>query len=307
MTNVLITGADGFVGRHLSRQLSKNKFLVHGLSINKKPIDWPWKWHQVDLLDNHLLMKTIHQINPVYVFHLAALIRSSSIQELMTTNVTGTDNLLQAILKYAPSARVLISGSAAENGFVKETDLPVTETYPPHPLSPYGLSKAAQGLLADQYWYRDQLDIVRTRTFNLTGPGEPDSMVASAIAHQIAAIESKTQAPVIRIGSIHTIRDFLDVRDAVLAYWLVVKNGVAGQLYNVCSGEGTQIKQILQTLLSFSSHNIDIVQEPARFTAWDVPVNIGDPKKLHQETGFTPNYTLLESLSTLLDEARKKH
>jgi GDP-4-dehydro-6-deoxy-D-mannose reductase len=201
---------------------------------------------------------------------------------------------------------VLISGSAAEYGYVQETDLPVSENYTLHPLSPYGLSKATQGLLAAQYWYRDQLDIVRTRTFNLTGPGEPDSLVASAFAHQIAAIESGKQAPVINVGSIHTIRDFLDVRDAVRAYWLVARNGESGHLYNVCSGEGTQINHILQTLLSLSSHGIDIVQEPARFTPWDVPVNIGDPQKIRQATGFTPKYSLLESLSTLLDEARKK-
>jgi GDP-4-dehydro-6-deoxy-D-mannose reductase len=246
----------------------------------------------------------VDQLRPDYVFHLAALIRSESLTDLFTVNVLGTQNVLDALVVARPEARVLVAGSSAEYGLVQPDEQPVREDHPLRPLSPYGISKVAQSLLAVQYVYRHNLAIVRTRTFNLTGPGEPDTLVCSSFARQIAEIERGLRPAVLKVGNLESDRDFLDVRDAVRAYWLVAQHGEPGEVYNVCSGVATTIQGVLEALLSFTSANIEVQEESKRHTMWDVPIQYGDVTKLRYATRWSQALSLQESLKDLIDSWR---
>ena len=305
MSRALITGAAGFVGQHLSRYLVRQGLEVHRLSRRPRPPRLR-NWHVADLSDLATLKALLREVRPDYVFHLAALLRGASLAEMLAVNVIGSENLLTAIREVQPQARVLVAGSAAEYGLVQAEDLPITENCPLRPLSPYGLSKVGQSLLAAQHWRRYGMSIVRTRTFNLTGPGEPARQVMGAFARQIAEIEAGLRSPELQVGNLTPVRDFLDVRDAVRAYWWVVRNGQAGEVYNVCSGQGVQIKELLHTLLALVETKVEIKQMTIRFTPWDVPIHVGSPARLDSLAGFEPTFSLQESIYALLEECREK-
>jgi GDP-4-dehydro-6-deoxy-D-mannose reductase len=257
-----------------------------------------------DLLDRPAIKSVLQQVEPNYIFHLAALIRNATLAELLEVNVTGTENLLAAIREVQPEAQVLVAGSAAEYGLVREEDLPISESCPLRPLSPYGLSKVAQSLLAGQFWLRHRVAVRRVRTFNLTGPGEPQTQVASAMARQIVEIEAGLRAPQMEVGNLDTVRDFIDIRDAVRAYWRVICQGQPGDVYNVCAGEGVQIRALLHALLGQTSSQIAIIQAKTRFSPWDVPLQVGSSDKLSNLGKFERSFVLQESLSALMDEWR---
>jgi GDP-4-dehydro-6-deoxy-D-mannose reductase len=271
---------------------------------NAPATDWPGPWHTASLSDGDALKAILSKAKPDYIFHLAALLRNATLAEFLATNVVGTANLFQAILEEQPGARVLVAGSSAEYGVVSAQDLPISERCPLRPLSPYGLSKVSQDLLASQFWYGHGLSVVRVRTFNLTGPGEPPSQVASGLAMQIAMIEAGRQKPEIEVGNLDTVRDFIDVRDAVQAYWNLMTEGQPGEVYNVCSGQGVQIKAVLDTLLMLASKPVEVKVAQRRFTAWDVPIQIGNPERWMQLGCSKPQFSLTDSLKDLLDEWR---
>ena len=304
---VLITGAAGFVGRHLARHLHEQGLIVHGLDrpVIPPPSGLYTAWHPCDITHAAQVAAVVGQLRPDYVFHLAALIKSESLTDLFTVNVLGTQNVLDALVAARPEARVLVAGSSAEYGLVRPDELPVREDHPLRPLSPYGVSKVAQSLLAVQYVYRHNLAVVRTRTFNLTGPGEPDTLVCSAFARQIAEIERGLLPLVLKVGNLDSVRDFLDVRDAVRAYWLVAQHGEPGEVYNVCSGVATPARGVLDVLLNLTSVKVEIQEEAKRHTAWDVPVQIGCFAQLNAKTSWRPEIALKESLEDNLSSWRK--
>lgn len=306
MTRVLVTGANGFVGGHLSAYVDNLGLEVHGLGRRPAPGGWKGLWHEVSLLDHAALASVVAAIKPDYVFHFAALLKSSTLQDLLHVNVAGTDNLLAAIYNNFRSARILVAGSAAEYGLVPANELPISETCPLRPLGPYGLSKAAQGLLAWQYYQRYGLEVVRTRTFNLTGPGEPETQVVSSVARQIARIEARGGSRELLVGNLDAVRDFIDVRDAARAYWLVALKGKPGEVYNVCSGHGVRIGMILNRLLGMTSSQVSVRQVAERFTPGDVPVQVGNVARLQVLSDFRCTFSLDDSLSQLLDEARDR-
>ena len=148
------------------------------------------------------------------------------------------------------------------------------------------------------------MHIVRTRTFNLTGPGEPDSLVCSAFARQIVSIEKGIQKPVLRVGNLKSVRDFLDIRDAVRAYWLAVQKGEPGDVLNVCSGVGVSIQSVLETLLSLTSIGEEIQLEIIDSTNSDVPKQVGDYSRLHALTRWQPEILIQKSLIDLITHWR---
>lgn len=297
----LITGAAGFVGRHLANHLRDQGLAVHGLDRPGVPVpaDLYINWHPCDVTDTAQVATVIGRVQPDYVFHLAALIKSESLASLLAVNVLGTQNVLDALVAAQPEARVLVTGSSAEYGLVQPDELPIREENPLRPLGPYGVSKVAQSLLAAQYFYRHNLAVMRTRTFNLTGPGEPDTLVGSAFARQIAEIERGLRPPVLKVGNLESARDFVDVRDAVRAYWRLAQYGEAGEVYNVCSGVSIVIEDILEFLLSCSLVPADVHTDTVRFSKDDVLLSRGDPAKC-KLAGWTPTTSLDQSLSDLL-------
>ena len=265
------------------------------------PADLHVDWHTCDVTNAAQVAAVVGQVQPDYVFHLAALIKSESLADLLAVNVLGTQHVLDALVAARPEARVLVTGSSAEYGLARHDELPIREENPLRPLQPYGVSKVAQSLRAAQYAYSDDLYVLRVRTFNLTGPGEPDTLVCSAFARQIAEIEHGLRPPVLRVGNLESGRDFVDVRDAVRAYWLVIQHGSAGEVYNVCSGTSVLIREVLRVLVSEADTRVEVEKDEQRYTAGDVPLQYGDATRLRRSTAWSPTIPLKVSLRDLMN------
>ena len=223
---VLVTGIRGFVGTHLADFLLARKGIqVHGIArqtpkkqlvrqVSKKIV-----MHNADLCNASSVRGILKKVKPDWVFHLAAQsfvpLSWDSPSETVTNNVIGQLNLLESLKSLKLNPRVHIAGSSEVYGRVEPHELPIKETNPLRPLSPYAVSKVTQDLLAYQYHQSFELDLVRTRAFSHTGPGQSDLFVASNFAKQIALIEAKKQSPVIHVGNLEAVRDFTDVRDMV--------------------------------------------------------------------------------------------
>ncbi len=309
----LITGVNGFVGRHLAAYLLRQGVAVHGIyrpsarrvTAAAKGIEL----HPADVRHAVAMKRVIGAVRPDYVFHLAAI--SSVFQswrtpvQVMRTNVIGTINLLEAVRAAGHAPRVQVAGSSEEYGMVSAQELPVVEDAPLRPLSPYAVAKVAQDRLAYQYYSSYGLPVVITRAFNTTGPGRPRTYVTSRFAREIARVE-KGGKPVLRVGNLDAERDFTDVRDVVRAYWLVLRKGAPGEAYNICSGQSHSIREVLALLLSMSSARITVREDPALMRPADIPLMRGDIAKLRAATGWQPEIPFEQTLQDLLDYWRAR-
>jgi GDP-4-dehydro-6-deoxy-D-mannose reductase len=306
----LITGIAGFCGSHLAEYLLQEGFAVAGLDLptagtrNLGPILNDLRLYRADLRDEAAIRRVLAEARPARVYHLAALIRPPADdmwRALFEVNVYGTLHLLEGVRVECPDATVLVAGSAAQYGLVPEGENPIREEIPFRPITPYGVSKVAQEMVAHLYGATG-LRVVRTRTFNLLGPGQGLHLVGSAFAQQIAAVEAGQQEPVVLVGDLTTRRDFLDVRDAVRAYTLAAERGEPGAVYNVCSGQSRTVAEVLEGLLALSRvRGIAVRQDPARLQPADVPLQVGDSSRLRERTGWQPEIPFEQSLSDLLD------
>ena len=312
--NVLVTGIAGFVGSHLVDFIRAEcpEARVFGLVRPNWPIpaDLPDKASLIECeLENaSAVAAALAGVTPDRVIHLAA--QSSPQQSwrdpagTFRTNVLGLLHLLEVFRQRELAPRIVVVGRAEEYGQVDESDLPLREDAPLCPTSPYAASKVAQGFLALQYALGAKLPIVRTRTFHHTGPGRGVAFAEGSFARQIAEIEAGLRPPVIQVGNLDAVRDFSDVRDVVRAYWLLSARGQAGEVYNVCSGHGTRIREILDGLIAASEAPVEVRVDPARLRPIDVPALVGDPARLRLATGWTPRMAIETSLRDLLADAR---
>ncbi|MCL5257444.1 MAG: GDP-mannose 4,6-dehydratase, partial [Chloroflexi bacterium] len=220
-------------------------------------------------------------------------------------NIIGQLNLLEAVVRHAPEARVLVVGSGDEYGMVKPEEVPIAEDQPFRPNSPYAVSKVAQDMLGLQYFLMHKVSTIRVRPFNHIGPRQARGFVVADFARQIAEIEAGACAPVVRVGNLNAERDFTDVRDMVRAYHLAITQGAPGDVYNLGSGATTSIKNMLNDLLSLSSAAIEVVVDPARLRPSDMPVLSCDSTKFRTLTGWTPMISLKQSLQDVLDYWRQ--
>jgi len=201
---------------------------------------------------------------------------------------------------------VLVVGSAEEYGAVDPDAAPITEDAPLRPLSPYAVSKVAQGFLALQYALSREMAVVRTRTFPHTGPGRGAAFAESSFARQIAEVEAGRRRPVLEVGNLDAVRDFTDVRDVVRAYWLLLERGNPGEVYNVCSGRGQSIGDVLRALLEISGVHVDLKVDRERLRPSDLPALVGDPTRLREATGWEPKIPLEQTFRDLLDHWRER-
>src|SRR5690348_14788466 len=247
----LVTGGTGFLGSQLERELADEGVEVSAVGRSSG-----------DVTDREAMRRLVAETRPKHVYHLAG-IRDGELDELLRINVWGTVNVLEAVGAEAPSAQVLIVGSAAEYG--ETTREPVGEDHLLQPVTDYGVAKTAQELAAVAAASRRGLHLTRVRLFNVLGPGEPNSFVASAIAGRIAAIQRGTARPPLRTGDLSTRRDFVDVRDVSRALRLAATRGDAGAVYNVCSGTATPIRRLVEELLAVAGLDlaVDSTPEPA--------------------------------------------
>ncbi|OIO13942.1 GDP-mannose 4,6-dehydratase [Candidatus Gottesmanbacteria bacterium CG11_big_fil_rev_8_21_14_0_20_37_11] len=312
----LITGITGFAGSHLAELLLKENVEVHGIqrwrskSDNIDDIKDKIHLYEADLLDAHSLYQVVDNVRPNYIFHLAAqsYVQSSwaSPANTLEVNITGTVHLFEAVRKTDPNIVIQIACSSEEYGKVLPSELPIKETNPLRPLSPYAVSKLAMDYLGYQYFESYGLKIIRTRGFNHTGPRRGDVFSESTFARQIAEIEKGKIKPVVYVGNLEAKRDYTDVRDMVRAYYLSVQKCEPGEVYNIATGTTWKIKDVLDILLSMSKIKIKVEADPTRMRPSDVEVLIGDASKYKRITGWEPKISFKKTLEDLLNYWRER-
>lgn len=313
MRKVLITGVTGFAGSHLvDYLLTRNDCEIHGI----------WRWrsrteniehllpgqmtlHECELRDATSTFDTIAKIKPDWIFHLAAqsFVPTSWVAptESLSTNILAQVNIFEAVRRLGLKTRIQLACSSEEYGMVYPDEVPIKETNPLRPLSPYAVSKVAQDMLGYQYWMSWQVDSVRTRGFNHEGPRRGPVFVASDFAKQIADIEKGKKAPVLHVGNLDAKRDFTDVRDMVRAYVLALEKCEPGEVYNICRGQCWTIRETLDMLLSHTQAKIEVKQDPARLRPSDVQILLGDNSKFVKQTGWQPVIPFEQTLQDMLE------
>jgi len=313
----LITGITGFAGSHLAELLLREGHDVFGIvrwrsrSEHLEHLNGHLHLIEADLLDLKSLQDVMINLRPDYIFHLAAqsFVPASWTAPAVTleTNAVGSCNLFEAVRTAQIDPLIQIACSSEEYGLVHENELPIKETNPLRPLSPYAVSKVAMDYLGYQYFKSYGLKIVRTRGFNHEGPRRGEVFVTSTFAKQIALIEKGKQKPVILVGDLSTKRDFTDVRDMVRGYYLAAQKGEPGEVYNIASGKAWVIKDVLDYLLSLSKvKNIKVKRDPKRLRPSDVPILLGDSSKFRQATGWQPQIPFKKTLRDTLNYWRRR-
>ena len=318
MRRVLITGATGFVGGHLAALLgSEVDVVLHGTMRHEpavKPSDQSpiarSHSHVGNLTDATFADDVVKDVRPDWIVHLAA---QSSVTAswrdpaaTLTNNLIAQLNVLESVVRHVPKARVLVVGSSEEYGRVREQDLPLAESAPFRPDSPYAVSKLAQDYLGLQYHLGRHLDVVRVRPFNLIGPGQADQFVVPSFARQIAEAEAGRRPQVIEVGNLEARRDFTDVRDAVRAYRLVLERGTSGEVYNVGGGTARSVRDLLDCLCVMASCPLEIKIDPARFRPSDAPIIQCDNRRIRHDLGWEPEIPIERTLGDILDEWRRR-
>jgi GDP-4-dehydro-6-deoxy-D-mannose reductase len=336
----LVTGALGFVGAHLMRSLVLAGHPVVGLDLHDgvenlpqtigaftlagPAPDWPgamvytadcgsFFYVPCHLEDGALIARLMDRLRPVMVYHLAA--QSSAAVSFrdpggtFAANVQGTLNLLEAVRAVPDVERpaVLSVGSCEEYGPQPADAHPLREDTGLNPLSPYGVSKVAQTLLCRQYVQSYDIPVIMTRSFSHTGPGHDTRVAFPSFARQIAAAEAGAGPKEILTGDLSSVRDFLDVRDVVAAYRLLLKEGRPGEIYHVSSGIPLTISQGLEILVDGANCPITIRRDPERCRPSDTPILVGDNAKLRRDTGWEPEWEIKDTLTELLQAARKEY
>ena len=312
----LVTGIAGFVGSHLAELLLQNGVEVYGLCRSRSKLDNIEsiinKLHleDADLLDSHSLYTTITRIKPDYIFHLAAqsFVPTSWVSPSVTleVNIVGSANLFEAVRQANIEPVIQIACSSEEYGLVHQNELPIKETNPLRPLSPYAVSKVAMDYLGYQYYQSYKVKIIRTRGFNHTGPRRGETFAESNFAKQIALIEKSKQDPIIYVGNLDAQRDYTDVRDMVRAYVLAVEKCTPGEVYNIAVGRAVKIGDMLDLLISYSKAKVTIKSDPSRMRPSDVPVLIGDNSLFTAKTGWKPEIPFEKTMEDLLNYWRER-
>lgn len=312
---ILISGITGFAGSHLADYCLSQGDEVHGTirwrskRENILHLEDKIKLHECDLTDNSAVAKTLNEVKPDWIFHLAAqsYVKSSWSEpsHTLTNNILSELNIFENVRLMNLKPRIMVAGSSEEYGEV--FTFPVTEETELRPISPYAVSKVAQDLLGFQYFKSYGMDIVRTRAFNHTGPRRGEVFVCSNFAKQIIDIE-KGKEPVIHVGNLEARRDFTDVRDVVRGYYLALEKGKSGEVYNICSGsKGTHsIKQVLDSLLYKTRKKINLIVDQERMRPSDVPILMGKYSKFKKETNWEPQIPFKQTLDDLLNYWRNK-
>ena len=311
MVNALITGIAGFAGSHLAELLLAKGYRVAGLdrtverAENLQGIRHRLELHACDLRDSDRVKEIISSVKPDEIYHLAAMAHDptsfSDVRLTFDVNLNGTLNVLEGIREASVATKVLYVGTASEYGAVRDTDIPTHEDVPFRPVDPYGVSKAAADMLAYQYHKSYGLHIVRVRPFNHVGPRQSPEYLVASLARQVAQIEKGLVEPVLAVGNLESRRDLTDVRDMVLGYQLAIRDGEAGEVYNICSEEAVSVREVLDRLLSMTGTRMTVRQDPNRLRASDVPLVLGDCTRFRERTGWKTTIPLATTLRDTLE------
>jgi GDP-4-dehydro-6-deoxy-D-mannose reductase len=285
---ILVTGANGFVGRHLLAQLGDQA----------RPVE-------VDVTDAEAVVREVAAAAPRAVVHLAAQSSVGSswgdVGETWRVNVVGTVNVLEAARTQAPECRVLVASTGDVYGRAQR--VPSSEDDPLEPMSPYSASKAAAEVACEQA-RRVGVDVVISRGFQQEGPGRDERFAVGSWAAQIARAEAAGGGTV-RVGDLSAKRDIVDVRDVCRAYELLLDPSVAAGTYNVAGGRTVEMREVLELLVDLAEAPIEVEPDPARLRPADLPVVCGDASRLRDATGWEPMIPLERTLADTLDAARR--
>ena len=287
----LITGGRGFVGGWLATHL-------HESGDEVVVID-----REVDVTDAQQIGPAVARAEPDAIYHLAAMTHVGESwdapTEVLRVNVLGTAAVLAAARTVSPSPTVLAVSSAEVYGTVRPEDLPVAETAPVAPVTPYAASKAAAEQVALQAWRGYGQPVIVVRPFNHVGPGQSSSFAVSALARRVVAAR-RAEADRIPVGTMSTRRDFTDVRDVVRAYRDLVERGERGAVYNVCSGRDVAISEVAEQLLALAGLDARLETDPELVRPVDVPVLRGDSGRIAGAIGWEPTIDLRQTLTDVL-------
>jgi GDP-4-dehydro-6-deoxy-D-mannose reductase len=313
----LVTGATGFAGGHLAEALlSRPEDRVVGVS---RKTAWPDEWshlegrvelRECDVCERGALSAILAEVRPERIYHLAGYAHvGRSFQEPEAAwegNLTATRGLYEAVARWGGRPRILFVGSGLVYGESEAAAHGCVETGPILPDNPYAASKAAADLASYQYTRHPGLDIVRVRPFNHIGPRQSPLFAVSSFARQLVAIERGAQAPVLETGNLQPQRDLTDVRDVVAAYLLLMERGRTGEAYNVGSGQTHSMQTVLDQLVSLSGVRVEVRQKASLVRATDLPFIRANADKLRRETGWSPRFTLEQTLGDILAYWRKR-
>ncbi|HVZ21626.1 MAG TPA: GDP-mannose 4,6-dehydratase [Vicinamibacterales bacterium] len=309
MSRTLITGATGFAGRHLLKELLGREQPVSAWSHaggrrRVTPAEDPRiAWRAVDLLDAAAVRDALAADPPSVIFHCAGVANVHTAwtapEQSLRVNALGTHHLLDAARRSGFTGRIVVVSSAL---VYRPSSAPIGEDHPIGPDTPYGVSKVAQEMLATA----SGLDVVIARPFNHAGPGQDPGFVTSAFARQVAEIEAGLVPPVLRVGNLDARRDLTDVRDTVRAYRMLADAGRSGRPYNVCSGTAYRVRDLLDVLLSLAGVPVRVETDPARLRPSDNPLVLGSRARITEETGWMPEIAIDRTLSDLLRDWRRR-
>ena len=312
---ILITGITGMIGSHLADYLtSLNGIKISGFvrpqskDKNISHLKARIKIFYGSIENKEAVFTAVKNSKPDIIFHLAA--QSSPFRSwkdpigTFNTNVNGTINLLEAVKDLKTDPVIFIACSSAEYGFVKPNEVPIQEDRYLRPLSPYGVSKAAQELLGIQYFENYKIKTIMGRFFNQIGPRQDPSYAIQSFCKQVVEIEKGKRKPEITVGNLKTRRDFLDVRDGARAIWSLVNKGKYGEVYHVCSGKSPTIREALNLILSRTGEKIIVKVDKHLFRPSDEPILLGDNSKLKKDTGWKAQYSFVETVDFMLNALR---
>jgi GDP-4-dehydro-6-deoxy-D-mannose reductase len=314
MNKYLITGFSGFVGRHFVEYLEKHDRIcqVKGLDIQHPNFRFDHyknvqiSFEKIDLLSKDKVEYVIHEFQPNYILHLASYSSVAfSWKEPVQSFQNNTNiflNLIDAARKLNIDTRILSIGSSEEYGNVNDDDLPLKEDHKLNPVSPYAVARMAQEYLSGVYIGGYGMDIVLTRSFNHIGPMQSSVFVVSSLAKQLVELKKsgKDRGSMVT-GDVSIVRDFTDVRDVVRAYYLLLQQGRKGNVYNVCSGKGLPLKDIIDIMAKQLNMEVDIHVDPRLIRPADNRIIIGSNEKIRRELGWENTIPLEQSLRDVIN------
>lgn len=316
MKKYIITGFSGFVSKHFLEYLSSTGESCEIIGISRSQAvlvhydHLQIKTYQIDLKNAQLVREIIGSVKPDYIVHLAS---ESSVAyswqnplESFQNNTNIFLNLVESVRVSNLKCRILSIGSSEEYGIVDPGTLPLTEKHAFNPISPYAVARVSQEMLSKIYVNGFGLDIIITRSFNHIGPGQKENFVVSSFVKQIVERKANSISDPMEVGNVSIVRDFLDVRDVVKAYMCLLKKGVKGEVYNVCTGVGYSLEDIIKRILKITNANISYLVKPELVRPSDNPIIIGSNLKLKNLGDWEPLISIDESLVDIVKYWERK-
>ena len=309
----LVTGVNGFIGSYLPEFLEERDVEAFG-TIHDDNFQYishvrdKFNLIKCDIRDRAMVKKAVKEADPDIIFHFAAQSRPDiswvDPATTMETNIMGTVYLFEAVKELQIDPEILVAGSSAEYGLISKHEPPIREDHPLLPVSPYGVSKVAQTLLAYQYFKNFNVKSIMVRIFGATGPRKVGD-ACSDFCRQIVRIERGETEPVIRVGNLEVKRDLMDIGDALDAFWALIEWKKFGEVYNVCSSRAIKIGDMLDKLLQISGAKVGVELDQKKLRPTDEPIVVGDNTKIRRECSWEPRIPFEKTLEDTLNYWRK--